>query len=105
MPDPIGSERDMELGNAPDVTRIASDKGMRVLITRLHEKSQTLAAALAGMQCGTKPPLSLSMAELCPVEQIMADPGLPGTLEYALVQAGIPGLTVMRLSPTSLRRR
>lgn len=37
---------------------------------------------------------SLQMAELFPVDQIMADPGLPGTLEYALVQAGIPALTV-----------
>jgi uncharacterized protein len=34
------------------------------------------------------------MAELFPVDQIMADPGLPGTLEYALVKAGIPALTV-----------
>jgi predicted deacylase len=34
------------------------------------------------------------MAELFPVDQIMADPGLPGTLEYALVRAGIPALTV-----------
>ena len=37
---------------------------------------------------------SMRMAELFPVDQIMADPGLPGTLEYALVQAGIPTLTV-----------
>jgi predicted deacylase len=37
---------------------------------------------------------SLRMADLFPVDQIMADPGLPGTLEYALVQAGIPALTV-----------
>jgi len=37
---------------------------------------------------------SLRMAELFPVDQIMADPGLPGTLEYALVTAGIPALTV-----------
>ena len=37
---------------------------------------------------------ALRMAELFPVDQIMADPGLPGTLEYALVQAGIPTLTV-----------
>jgi hypothetical protein len=34
------------------------------------------------------------MAELFPVDQIMADPGMPGTLEYALVKAGIPALTV-----------
>jgi hypothetical protein len=37
---------------------------------------------------------ALRMAELFPVDQIMADPGLPGTLEYALVQAGIPAVTV-----------
>jgi predicted deacylase len=37
---------------------------------------------------------SLRMAELFSVDQIMADPGLPGTLEYALGQAGIPALTV-----------
>ena len=34
------------------------------------------------------------MTELFPVDQIVADPGLPGTLEYALGQAGIPALTV-----------
>jgi len=34
------------------------------------------------------------MAELFPVEQIKDDPGLTGTLETALVQAGIPSLTV-----------
>jgi uncharacterized protein len=39
-------------------------------------------------------PEARRMAELFPVDQIMADPGLPGTLEYALVQAGIPALTV-----------
>lgn len=37
---------------------------------------------------------SLRAAELFPVDQIMADPGLPGTLEYSLVKAGIPALTV-----------
>jgi predicted deacylase len=37
---------------------------------------------------------SLRMTELFPVDQIVADPGLPGTLEYALGQAGIPALTV-----------
>ena len=37
---------------------------------------------------------AMRMAELFPVDQIMADPGLPGTLEYALVQAGISALTV-----------
>jgi uncharacterized protein len=39
-------------------------------------------------------PEAQRMAELFPVDQIMADPGLPGTLEYSLVQAGIPALTV-----------
>ncbi|TVP67404.1 MAG: peptidase M14 [Leptolyngbya sp. LCM1.Bin17] len=34
------------------------------------------------------------MAQLFPAEQIMDDPGLTGTLETALVQAGIPSLTV-----------
>ena len=37
---------------------------------------------------------SQQMADLFPVDQIMADPGLEGTLEYALVKAGIPALTV-----------
>jgi predicted deacylase len=41
-----------------------------------------------------KDPEAMRMADLFPVDQIMADPGLPGTLEYALVQAGIPALTV-----------
>lgn len=38
-------------------------------------------------------PESLKLGELFPVDQIMEDPGLPGTLEYALVQAGIPAIT------------
>jgi predicted deacylase len=37
---------------------------------------------------------SQRLAALFPVDQIMKDPGLTGTLEYALVQAGIPALTV-----------
>jgi len=45
---------------------------------------------------------ALRMAELFPVDQIMADPGLPGTLEYALVQAGIPALTVELGGPRGL---
>ncbi len=39
------------------------------------------------------------MAELFPVEQLKNDPGLKGTLETALVQAGIPALTVEIGSP------
>lgn len=38
-------------------------------------------------------PESLTLASLFPVDQIMKDPGLPGTLEYALVKAGIPAVT------------
>jgi hypothetical protein len=45
---------------------------------------------------------ALRMAELFPVDQIMADPGLPGTLEYALVQAGIPAVTVELGGPRGL---
>jgi uncharacterized protein len=36
---------------------------------------------------------SVTLAKLFPVDQIMLDPGYPGTLEYALVQAGIPSMT------------
>ena len=39
-------------------------------------------------------PESLQLAELFPVDQIKLDPGLEGTLEYALVKAGIPALTL-----------
>jgi hypothetical protein len=38
-------------------------------------------------------PESLKLGGLFPVDQIMEDPGLPGTLEYALVKAGIPAIT------------
>ncbi len=38
-------------------------------------------------------PESLRLGGLFPVDQIMEDPGLPGTLEYALVKAGIPAIT------------
>jgi uncharacterized protein len=41
-----------------------------------------------------KDPESQRIAELFPVDQIMEDPGLEGTLEYALVKAGIPAVTV-----------
>lgn len=39
-------------------------------------------------------PAVRQMADLFPVEQVMDDPGLEGTLETALVAAGIPALTV-----------
>ncbi|MBE9111038.1 succinylglutamate desuccinylase/aspartoacylase family protein [Nodosilinea sp. LEGE 07298] len=39
-------------------------------------------------------PTVRQMAELFPVEQMQNDPGLAGTLETALVEAGIPALTV-----------
>jgi predicted deacylase len=38
-------------------------------------------------------PESLKLGGLFPVDQIMKDPGLPGTLEYSLVKAGIPAVT------------
>jgi uroporphyrinogen-III synthase len=47
MPDPTGSERDVEGGEAEDLTEIASDQGMQALLTRPREESQSLAAALA----------------------------------------------------------
>ena len=38
-------------------------------------------------------PESITLAKLFPAEQIMLDPGYPGTLEYSLVKAGIPAVT------------
>lgn len=38
-------------------------------------------------------PASVELGGLFPVDQIMLDPGFPGTLEYSLVQAGIPAVT------------
>jgi len=38
-------------------------------------------------------PESVALAKLFPVDQIMLDPGYPGTLEYSLVKAGIPAMT------------
>jgi predicted deacylase len=38
-------------------------------------------------------PESVKLAKLFPAEQIMLDPGYPGTLEYSLVKAGIPAVT------------
>jgi len=47
MPDPSGSERDVEDDEAGDLTEIASRQGMRALLTRPREESQSLAVALA----------------------------------------------------------
>ena len=44
-------------------------------------------------------PAVRQMANLFPVEQVMDDPGLDGTLETAFVSAGIPALTVEIGSP------
>ena len=38
-------------------------------------------------------PESIKLAKLFPTEQIMLDPGYPGTLEYSLVKSGIPAVT------------
>jgi predicted deacylase len=38
-------------------------------------------------------PESVKLAKLFPTDQIMLDPGYPGTLEYSLVKAGIPAVT------------
>ena len=47
MPDPSGSERDVEGGEAWNFTEIASRRGMQALLSRPREESQSLAAALA----------------------------------------------------------
>jgi uroporphyrinogen-III synthase len=52
MPDPSGSERDVEGGEARDLTKIASRHGMQALVTRPREESQSLAAALAVRDVG-----------------------------------------------------
>jgi len=36
---------------------------------------------------------SIKLAKLFPTDQIMLDPGYPGTLEYSLVKSGIPAVT------------
>jgi uncharacterized protein len=36
---------------------------------------------------------AIKLAKLFPTDQIMLDPGYPGTLEYSLVKAGIPAMT------------
>ena len=38
-------------------------------------------------------PASIELGGLFPVDQLMLDPGFPGTLEYSLVKAGIPAVT------------
>jgi len=38
-------------------------------------------------------PASIELGGLFPVDQLMLDPGYPGTLEYSLVKAGIPAVT------------
>lgn len=38
-------------------------------------------------------PASVELGALFPVDQLMLDPGLDGTLEYSLVKAGIPAVT------------
>jgi uroporphyrinogen-III synthase len=47
MPDPSRSERDVEGREARNLTEIASRQGIRALLTRPREESQSLAAALA----------------------------------------------------------
>jgi hypothetical protein len=38
-------------------------------------------------------PASVELGGLFPIDQLMLDPGFPGTLEYSLVKAGIPAVT------------
>jgi uroporphyrinogen-III synthase len=52
MPDPAGSESDVEGGEARNLTEIAPRHGMRALVTRPYEESQSLAAALAVRDVG-----------------------------------------------------
>lgn len=40
-----------------------------------------------------KDPASVELGRLFPVDQLMLDPGFEGTLEYSMVQAGIPAVT------------
>jgi len=53
MSDPSGSERDVEGGEARNLTEIASRRGMQALLSRPREESQSLAAALAVRDVGT----------------------------------------------------
>jgi predicted deacylase len=50
-------------------------------------------------------PAIRAMADLYPIEQIKNDPGYSGTLETALVEAGIPALTIEIGGPRSYDRR
>ena len=53
MSDRCGSERDVEGGEARNLTEIASRRGMQALLSRPREESQSLAAALAVRDVGT----------------------------------------------------
>ena len=53
MPDPGGPERDVEGGEARYLSEIAPRRRMQALVTRPHEDSQSLAAALALRDIGT----------------------------------------------------
>jgi len=53
MSDPSGSERDVEGGEARNLTESASRRGMQALLSRPREESQSLAAALAVRDVGT----------------------------------------------------
>jgi uroporphyrinogen-III synthase len=51
-PDPSGPERDVEGCEAQDLTRFMSSQRRQALVTRPHEESQNLAAALARRDVG-----------------------------------------------------
>jgi predicted deacylase len=46
-------------------------------------------------------PEARQIAELFPIDQILLEPGFDGTLEYALVRAGIPAITLELGGPRS----
>lgn len=48
-----------------------------------------------------KDPEARQIAELFPIDQILLEPGFDGTLEYALVRAGIPAITLELGGPRS----
>ena len=52
MSDPDGSRPDVEGGAARDLTEIASHRGIKALVTRPHEESESLALALASRGVG-----------------------------------------------------
>ncbi|MEO1067732.1 MAG: succinylglutamate desuccinylase/aspartoacylase family protein [Cyanobacteria bacterium J06638_6] len=71
----------------------------RLLIHNIHAAIDyhtitTGSAFTLFMFADLRQPAIRQMAELFPVEQVKDDPGLSGTLETALVKAGIPALTV-----------